>query len=86
MGNRKTERVYGRASLDGDDLATASSSLHMALSDLANNADVDDRDVLFDTLEIEIERDVVSEYTIASALPSITINAIITVHAQAVKR
>lgn len=54
---RKTDLVTGTAQLDGDNIATALGSVENALVELAKRAQGQGREVLWDTLELGVERE-----------------------------
>jgi len=68
MTGRKTERLYASASLDGDGRASVMRSLEEALASLELKASSEDREVLFDTLDISIERTKFDDRTFLDAL------------------
>jgi hypothetical protein len=80
---RKTERLYGSAPLDGDNLGTSVKSFAAALNDLEVGAAKQNRDVLYDTLEVELDK--IEERTIMSA-HSTLVATVINVSAEAVLR
>lgn len=82
---RKTERLFASASLVGDDKGHAAMSFATALTNLEVEAKKQGREVLFDTLEVGIERDVRDERTITGGHLNVSTYAIITVSAEAVK-
>lgn len=62
---RKTERLYATATLNGETALTAAASLHEAILNLAKRGDSEGRLVLFDTLDVTIERRTVDDRTFA---------------------
>ena len=61
---RITERMYGTAQLDGESALTAAASFQAAIINLTENAQADGRIVLFDTMEVRITRESVSDGTL----------------------
>lgn len=54
---RKTDTVIGEATLDGEHDYTALSSIETALENLKLNAEKEGREVLWDTLTLEVQHD-----------------------------
>lgn len=82
---RKTERLYASAPLNGDSMGLAQLSFGTALSLLRVKGADEGREVLFDTLEVEIERNTVDVSSIADSGRASTY-VTITVSAEAVLR
>lgn len=61
MTKRKTERLYATATLNGETALTAAASLHEAILNLAKRGESEGRLVLFDTLDVTIERRTVDD-------------------------
>jgi len=82
---RKTERLYASAPLIGNDMDRTSMSFNLALVNLQVLGAKENREVLFDTLEVEIVRHYVDTRELTSLherrVPTITS---ITVSAEAV--
>lgn len=66
---RKTERIFASAPLNGTDAVTTATSLQEAIVNLGVQGQRAKRVVLFDTLEVSIERSTMDERTIMDALP-----------------
>lgn len=65
---RKTERIFASAPLDGTDSVTTAMSFQHAIVNLGMQGHQAKRIVLFDTLEVSIERSTMDERTIMDAL------------------
>ena len=59
----KTERIYATAPFDGEADETALKSISTAMEMLAIRADIHERDLLWDTLDIGIDRSEVDDRT-----------------------
>lgn len=83
----KTERMYASTTLDGTDATTALGSFRTAQNKLSNDADRAGRELLWDTLQVEVQDYIVDDRTFADVLARVvsTENVII-VSAMAVKR
>ena len=66
--DRKTERIYASAPLDGTTAMTTSQSLTDAIIALGKEGQRLERIVLFDTLEVSVERATADDRTIMEAL------------------
>lgn len=51
----KTETLFGTAALNGDTLTTAVESVTQAMLSLNNRAVIENREVLWDTLNLQVE-------------------------------
>ena len=83
--SKKTERLYARFPLVGDTLDSTEKSVSMALGRLHSDATKQDREVLYDTLTIETERNLIDNSTMFGD-PQFVTNVTINVSAEAVKR
>jgi hypothetical protein len=89
MSERKTERLYVSAPLDGTTDISAAESFSMAISNLVVAGQESGREVLFDTLEVTIDRETVDDGTTWDRInrqSTISTFATITASAEAVKR
>lgn len=82
---RKTERLYATATLNGETALTAAASLHEAILNLAKRGDSEGRLVLFDTLDVAIERRTVDDRTFFADHSKVQSYVSIEVSAEAVK-
>lgn len=77
--SRKTERIFATSSLDGETHITAGASLGHALTLLQEEGERQGREVLFDTLEVSIEREEIDDFTYDSrtraVFPTIVVSA-----------
>jgi len=64
---RKTIRMFASYPLDGTTIESTATSFAAALSQLEQNALRMDREVLYDTLEVEIERGQVEDISFSDA-------------------
>ena len=80
----KTERIYASATLNGDDVEHAIGSFSIALHALRAEGVMQKREVLFDTLEAEIEsnEDTIVQYRTER---TVIVSKSITVSAEAVR-
>jgi hypothetical protein len=85
MSKRRTERLHASAILNGDTALTAAASLHEAVLNLASVGDREDRLVLFDTLDVSIERGGVDDRTFSELSSIVATRIVINVSAEAVK-
>lgn len=60
----KTERLYGEAVLDGDGRVEVNLTIAMALNNLERKAIAQDRELLWDTLDMGIEEFVMDDRTL----------------------
>lgn len=63
----KTERLYAAHNLDGTNRASALISISLAMGKLEEESFRTNRDVLWDTLELGIERDLIDDSTFDTA-------------------
>ena len=82
---RKTERLCASVYLDGETKASAGKSFATALDNLENEARIQRREVLFDTLNVSIERYQTDNRTLMGNRSEAFTRAEITVSAEAVK-
>lgn len=64
MTGRKTERLYTSYPLEADTLADTQTSFAMALIELEKKAHAEDREPLYDTLAVDIERTTADDRTL----------------------
>lgn len=81
---RKTKRIFEAADFSGSDFSDAIGSVNNALALLRDRGLREGREVLYDTLEVTIERDVVDASTLEQ--PAIENIVTIVVSAEAVRR
>lgn len=86
MSNRKTEALSASATLDGNSLNEAVASFTQALVNLENRGFQTNREVLYDTLEVSIERDFQETSSIVGPSTREPTFIQINVSAQAVRR
>lgn len=82
---KKTVTLAGASTLDGESLNTAVDSFKNALIALENESVRANRTILWDTLEVAIDRQVVEERTISSDAPLVEDYITIDVRALAVR-
>jgi hypothetical protein len=83
---RKTETLFATGTLAGRTRTSAVESFDSALKALEDAATKEDREVLYDTLEVSIERDHMEEGTLTQKYATIIEDAYFSVKASAVKR
>ena len=81
----RTVRLYAQHNFRGDDQGEATASFGVALSALTGEADRVGREVLFDTLMVEVERKTVEAHTLGAG-SRVREFAVLCVSAEAVLR
>jgi hypothetical protein len=82
---RKTEIVSATSELDGDDAKAVVASFALAVESLEHEAIKQDREILFDTLEVSIERDFMEDRSLAGYQNTVSVFMAIQLRAQGVK-
>ncbi len=75
---RKTQRVYASAGFDGTTLESAQQSVSAALANLADAATHEGRIPLFDTLEIRVEKETITD-SAGFVWPPVTVETFATI-------
>lgn len=81
---RKTQRVYASAQLNGTSEISTGQSLLKAIDNLSIEGSRQGREILFDTLDISIDREAVDDRTLMGAGSRISANTTIQVSAEGV--
>jgi hypothetical protein len=82
--SRKTETLSSEVLLDGADKKSAIVSIVAVLNQIELQAELEGREALYDTLELNIEREVIEERFITGA-PIVTTTARVQAYVKAVK-
>lgn len=69
MTDKKTSRVYASEQLNGEGSDVILASIHVAVDRLGQQATFEKRDILWDTFEISIERNVIEDRSLMDIVP-----------------
>jgi len=84
MSKSKTVTIYESRSFDGTSKGTAFLSISKLLDQIERKAEKEGREVLYDTMEISIERERIERRTLAEEYAAVTDRVALTASAMAV--